>query len=88
VDGFTRGVFLIFQRSIGFSALALRLSVKSSPRTFTHQVGGEAIAKKHEAARYTAICEIDSPGVLMSPVHEEPDPHRLQGALRRIPDAG
>jgi hypothetical protein len=34
---------------------------------FTHQVGGEAIAKKHEAARYTAIYEIDSPDVLMSP---------------------
>ena len=34
---------------------------------FTHQVGGEAVAKKHEAARYTAIYEIDSPDVLMSP---------------------
>ena len=34
---------------------------------FRHQIGGEAIAKKHEAARYTAIYEIDSPDVLMSP---------------------
>src|SRR6185436_2205690 len=34
---------------------------------FTHQVSGEAIAKKHEAARYTAIYEIDSPDVLMRP---------------------
>ena len=33
---------------------------------FTHQVGGEAVPKKHEAARYTAIYEIDSPAVLTS----------------------
>ena len=34
---------------------------------FRHQVGGEAIAKRHEAARYTTIYEIDSPDVPMSP---------------------
>jgi hypothetical protein len=33
---------------------------------FTHQVGGEAMAKKHKA-RYTAIYDIYSPHVLMSP---------------------
>ena len=34
---------------------------------FTMQLAGETIPKKHEGAAYTAIYEIDSPAVLMSP---------------------
>jgi hypothetical protein len=34
---------------------------------FTMQLGGERIEKQHEAARYTAIYEIDSPAVLLTP---------------------
>ena len=34
---------------------------------FTMQLGGERMDKKHEAARYSAIYEIDSPAVLMTP---------------------
>jgi hypothetical protein len=44
----------------------VRAVTRMQGESFTHQVGGEAIAKKHEAARYTAIYEIDSPDVLMS----------------------
>ncbi|MBN9562596.1 MAG: hypothetical protein J0H30_05030 [Alphaproteobacteria bacterium] len=33
---------------------------------FTMQLGGEAMAKTHEGARYTAIYEIDDPAVLSS----------------------
>lgn len=45
----------------------MRAVTRMQGEPFRHQVGGEAIAKKHEAARYTAIYEIDSPDVLMSP---------------------
>jgi hypothetical protein len=34
---------------------------------FVMQLAGERITKKHEGARYTAIYEIDSPAVLLSP---------------------
>ena len=34
---------------------------------FKMQLGGEVQTKKHTAARYTAVYEIDSPDVLMSP---------------------
>lgn len=34
---------------------------------FMMQLGGEKVPKKHDGARYTAIYEIDSPAVLMSP---------------------
>ena len=34
---------------------------------FTMQLGGKVDTKKHTAARYTAVYEIDSPAVLMSP---------------------
>ena len=34
---------------------------------FIHQVSGQAIPKKHETARYTAIYEIDGPDVLANP---------------------
>ncbi len=34
---------------------------------FMMQLAGEKIPKAHEGARYTAIYEIDSPAVLMSP---------------------
>src|SRR5215475_1329179 len=44
----------------------VRAVTRMQGEPFTHQVGGEAIAKKHEAARYTAIYEIDGPDVLMS----------------------
>ena len=34
---------------------------------FTMQLAGEVVPKAHEGARYTAIYEIDSPDVLMTP---------------------
>ena len=34
---------------------------------FTMQLAGETMPKAHEGARYTAIYEIDSPAVLLSP---------------------
>ena len=34
---------------------------------FKMQLGGDVQTKKHTSARYTAIYEIDSPAVLMSP---------------------
>ena len=34
---------------------------------FTHRIGGVETKKQHEAPRYTAIYEIDSPQVLLSP---------------------
>ena len=34
---------------------------------FVHQLGGATMKKAHEGARYTAIYEIDSPAVLLSP---------------------
>ena len=45
----------------------VRAATRMQGEPFRHQVGCEAIAKKHEAARYTAIYEIDSPQVLLSP---------------------
>ena len=34
---------------------------------FMMQLGGEKMQKKHDGAAYTAVYEIDSPAVLMSP---------------------
>ncbi|MFV0294815.1 MAG: hypothetical protein ACK5JT_01695 [Hyphomicrobiaceae bacterium] len=34
---------------------------------FTMQLGGEVVKKEHDGPRYTAIYEIESPAVLMSP---------------------
>ena len=34
---------------------------------FTMQLAGEVVPKQHEGAKYTAIYEIDSPDVLMTP---------------------
>src|SRR5262245_23835595 len=34
---------------------------------FSHQIGGKPVPKEHEGPRYTAIYEIDNPGVLLSP---------------------
>ena len=34
---------------------------------FTHRIGGVETKKQHEGPRYTAIYEIDSPEVLLSP---------------------
>jgi hypothetical protein len=34
---------------------------------FTHKIGGVETKKQHEGPRYTAIYEIDSPEVLLSP---------------------
>ena len=34
---------------------------------FAFNLGGERVEKSHEGARYTAIYEIDSPAVLLSP---------------------
>jgi hypothetical protein len=45
----------------------VRAVTRMQGEPFTHQVSGEAIAKQHEAPRYTAIYEIDSPNVLTSP---------------------
>lgn len=45
----------------------VRAVTRMQGEPFTHQIGGQNIEKKHEAARYTAIYEIDSPAVLMSP---------------------
>lgn len=44
----------------------VRAVTRMQGEPFTHQVGGQPVAKQHEAARYTAIYEIDSPAVLTS----------------------
>lgn len=44
----------------------VRAATRIVGEDFTMQLGGEAITKAHERARYTAIYEIDSPAVLLS----------------------
>lgn len=43
--------------------------VKGEP--FAFNLGGERVEKKHEGPSYTAIYEIDNPGVLLSPAWAE-----------------
>jgi hypothetical protein len=45
----------------------VRGATRMAGEDFTHSIGGVQTKKKHEAARYTAIYEIDSPEVLLSP---------------------
>ncbi len=45
----------------------VRAATRMQGEDFTMQLAGKTMPKKHEAARYTAIYEIDSPAVLLSP---------------------
>ncbi len=45
----------------------VRAASRLQGEDFSMQLAGKTLAKKHEAPRYTAIYEIDSPAVLMTP---------------------
>ncbi len=45
----------------------VRAATRIVGEDFRMQLGGETMKKTHEGARYTAIYEIDSPAVLLSP---------------------
>jgi hypothetical protein len=45
----------------------VRAATRMQGEPFKMQLAGKTTEKKHEAARYTAIYEIDSPDVLLSP---------------------
>ncbi|MGD9806390.1 MAG: hypothetical protein AB7E81_23095 [Hyphomicrobiaceae bacterium] len=45
----------------------VRAATRIKGEPFTMQLGGKRVEKQHEGPRYTAIYEIDNPGVLMSP---------------------
>lgn len=45
----------------------VRGATRMKGEPFEFNLAGERIKKQHEGARYTAIYEIDSPGVLLSP---------------------
>jgi hypothetical protein len=45
----------------------VRAATRIQGEAFTHQLAGERIKKEHEGPRYTAIYEIDSPDVLLTP---------------------
>jgi len=49
----------------------VRGATRMQGQDFTMQLGGKTMTKKHEAARYTAIYEIDSPEVLLTPAWAE-----------------
>src|SRR3977135_3354347 len=45
----------------------VRGAARMAGEAFTHKIGGVETKKQHEAPRYTAIYELDSPQVLLSP---------------------
>jgi len=45
----------------------VRAAARLQGEPFTHRIGGVETKKSHEAPRYTAIYEIDSPEVLLTP---------------------
>jgi hypothetical protein len=45
----------------------VRAASRMAGEAFTHSIGGVQARKEHDAPRYTAIYEIDSPEVLLSP---------------------
>ncbi len=45
----------------------VRGATRIKGEAFTMQLGGERIEKQHDGPAYTAIYEIDNPGVLLSP---------------------
>jgi hypothetical protein len=45
----------------------VRAATRMAGEAFTHSIGGAKTEKQHEGPRYTAIYEIDSPQVLLSP---------------------
>ena len=45
----------------------VRAASRMAGEPFTLRIGGTETKKKHEAPRYTAVYEIDSPQVLLSP---------------------
>jgi hypothetical protein len=45
----------------------VRSATRLAGEPFTHRIGGVESKKQHEGPRYTAIYEIDSPEVLLSP---------------------
>jgi len=45
----------------------VRCATRIKGDTFSMMLGGERVEKAHEGPRYTAIYEIDNPGVLLSP---------------------
>ena len=45
----------------------VRAASRMAGEPFTHKIGGVETKKQHEGPRYTAIYEIDSPEVLLSP---------------------
>jgi hypothetical protein len=45
----------------------VRAATRMAGEPFTMNLGGQRLEKAHDGPKYTAIYEIDSPGVLLSP---------------------
>lgn len=61
----------------------VRAASRMKGEDFAIMLGGQKVEKKHEAARYSAIYEIDSPSVLLSPEWAEAvEKGRWPGAVR------
>ena len=63
----------------------VRAATRMAGEPFTHSIGGVETKKQHEGPRYTAIYEIDSPQVLLSPGVGRSTPRPAAGRARCAP---